>query len=101
MDSAGAKSHMSEDMKELNAGKEDISHKVQGHKANLSNPSMSQSRQEQPRQRANLPSDTSEKSKQNSKNVIEALGGDAAHYGDETNPRSKNAAEELDGSRAM
>jgi hypothetical protein len=41
MDSAGAKSHMSEDMKELNTGKEDISHKVQGHKANLSNPSMS------------------------------------------------------------
>jgi len=83
MDSAGAKSHMSEDMKELNTGKEDISHKVQGHKANLSNPN------------------TSEQSKQNSKNVIESLGGDAAHYGDEANPRSKNAAEELDGSRAM
>jgi hypothetical protein len=39
MDSAGAKSVMSEDMKDLTRGEEDISHQVQGHKANLSNPS--------------------------------------------------------------
>lgn len=31
---------MSEDMKDLTRGEEDISHQVQGHKANLSNPSM-------------------------------------------------------------
>lgn len=37
--SAGAKSTMSRDMEELTQGKEDISKKVQGHKANLSNPS--------------------------------------------------------------
>jgi len=37
MDSAGAKSVMSEDMKDLTRGEEDISHQVQGHKANLSN----------------------------------------------------------------
>lgn len=41
MDSAGAKSTVSRDMEELTQGKEDISHSVQGHKANLSNPSMS------------------------------------------------------------
>jgi Conidiation protein 6 len=39
MDSAGAKSVMSNDMEELTSGREDISHQVQGHKANLSNPS--------------------------------------------------------------
>lgn len=37
--SAGAKSTMSRDMEELTQGKEDISKQVQGHKANLSNPS--------------------------------------------------------------
>ena len=39
MDSAGARSVMSDDMKELTKGKEDISAAVRGHKANLSNPS--------------------------------------------------------------
>jgi len=39
MDSAGAKSKTSNDMKDLTHGEEDISHSVQGHKANLSNPS--------------------------------------------------------------
>ncbi|KAI0124969.1 hypothetical protein BJ170DRAFT_726680 [Xylariales sp. AK1849] len=83
MDSAGAKSTISRDMEELTQGKETISNSVSGHKANLSNPN------------------TSEKSKENSRNVIAQLGGDAAHYGNEKNPRSKNAAEEIDGSRAM
>lgn len=41
MDSAGNRSVMSNDMQELRSGKEEISHKIQGHKANLSNPSMS------------------------------------------------------------
>jgi len=39
MDSAGAKSVMSNDMKELTEGKEGISNTIRGHKANLSNPS--------------------------------------------------------------
>lgn len=38
--SAGAKSAMSNDMKELTEGKEEISNVIRGHKANLSNPSM-------------------------------------------------------------
>ncbi|KAK8121181.1 Conidiation protein 6-domain-containing protein [Apiospora kogelbergensis] len=83
MDSAGAKSSVSRDMEELTQGKEDISHSVQGHKANLANPN------------------TSEKSKENSKKVIDSLGGDAAHYGDQDQPRTKTAAENIDGSRAM
>ncbi|KAK8054117.1 Conidiation protein 6-domain-containing protein [Apiospora saccharicola] len=83
MDSAGAKSTMSRNMEELTQGKEDISHSVQGHKANLSNPN------------------TSEKSKDNSRKVIDSLGGDAAHYGDQDQPRTKSAAQEIDGSRAM
>ncbi|KAI1753613.1 hypothetical protein F4782DRAFT_497014 [Xylaria castorea] len=83
MDSAGAKSTVSRDMQELTQGREDISHKVQGHKANLSNPN------------------TSDASKENSRKVIDNLGGDAAHYGGEDQPRSKTAAENIDGSRAM
>ena len=39
MASAGSKSVISNDMQELGQGKEDISHQIQGHKANLSNPS--------------------------------------------------------------
>ena len=39
-DSAGAKSVMSNDMKELTEGKEEITNVIRGHKANLSNPSM-------------------------------------------------------------
>ena len=45
--------------------------------------------------------DTSEQSKQNSANMIEELGGEANHYGKEDQPHSKNAAEVLEGSRAM
>ena len=41
MDSAGAKSTMSRDIEELTQGKEQTSKTVQGHKANLSNPSKS------------------------------------------------------------
>ncbi|KAI0552111.1 hypothetical protein F4679DRAFT_581797 [Xylaria curta] len=83
MDSAGAKSTVSRDMQEVTQGREDISHKVQGHKANLSNPN------------------TSDASKENSRQVIDNLGGDAAHYGGEDQPRSKTAAEDIEGSRAM
>ncbi|KAI1178477.1 hypothetical protein F4777DRAFT_97520 [Nemania sp. FL0916] len=83
MESAGAKSVVSRDMEELSQGREDISHQVQGHKANLSNPN------------------TSEKSKEQSKQVIDSLGGDAAHYAGEDQPRSKTAAENIEGSRAM
>lgn len=39
MSAAGAKSVISNDMQELGQGKEDISNKISGHKANLSNPS--------------------------------------------------------------
>ncbi|KAI1818100.1 hypothetical protein GGS20DRAFT_529758 [Poronia punctata] len=83
MDSAGAKSAVSRDMQELSQGREQISREVQGHKANLSNPN------------------TSEKSKEHSRDVIRDLGGEAAHYGGEDDPRSKTAAEDIDGSRAM
>ncbi|KAI1084465.1 hypothetical protein F5B20DRAFT_576602 [Whalleya microplaca] len=83
MDSAGAKSVMTRDMEELTTGKENISHSVQGHKANLSNPN------------------TSDASKENSRKAIDEMGGDAAHYGNKDDPRSKNAADELEGSRAM
>ncbi|KAI0023623.1 hypothetical protein F4780DRAFT_728836 [Xylariomycetidae sp. FL0641] len=83
MDSAGAKSTYSRDMQELDKGAETLSHSVAGHKANLSNPN------------------TSEKSKQHSKQVIDSMGGDIVHYGDKDQPRTKTAAEEIDGSRAM
>lgn len=43
--------------------------------------------------------DTSQKSKENSAAEIEALGGEAGHYGGESDPRTKNAAENLEGSR--
>jgi hypothetical protein len=39
MDSAGSKSVMSNDMKELQQGKEATMNQIRGHKANLSNPS--------------------------------------------------------------
>ncbi|KAI1414355.1 hypothetical protein F5Y13DRAFT_188462 [Hypoxylon sp. FL1857] len=83
MESAGAKSTMSRDMQELTTGRETTSNTVKGHKANLANPN------------------TSEKSKEHSREVIDSMGGDAAHYGNEDQPRTKNAAEEIDGSRAM
>ena len=47
-----------------------------------------------------ISADTSEKSKENSAEAIEKLGGEAGHYGGEDQPRSKNAAENLEGSRA-
>ena len=40
MSSEGAKSVMSNDMKELNEGKEHTANEIRGHKANLANPSM-------------------------------------------------------------
>ncbi|KAI1190308.1 hypothetical protein F5B17DRAFT_387570 [Nemania serpens] len=83
MESAGAKSVVSRDMQEIAEGREEVSHKVQGHKANLANPN------------------TSKKSKEQSRQIIEGLGGDAVHYGGEEQPRSKTAAEAIDGSRAM
>ncbi|KAJ4312333.1 hypothetical protein BHE90_005127 [Fusarium euwallaceae] len=82
MNSAGDRSVISNDMQELRQGGEEISHKIQGHKANLSNPN------------------TSQASKENSKREIEQLGGDDNLYGKEENPRSKSAAEQLEGSRA-
>lgn len=39
MNSAGDRSVISKDMQELGQGREDVSHSIQGHKANLSNPS--------------------------------------------------------------
>ncbi|KAK3370504.1 hypothetical protein B0H63DRAFT_487155 [Podospora didyma] len=82
MDSAGAKSVMSNDMKEINEGKEEISNTISGHKANLSNPN------------------TSNKSKQNSERVIEELGGSDTQEAYRNKPVSKQAAEELYGTRA-
>ncbi|KAM0430418.1 hypothetical protein ACHAPT_005764 [Fusarium lateritium] len=81
MNSAGDRSVISNDMQELRQGGEEVSHKIQGHKANLSNPN------------------TSQASKENSKREIEQLGGDDNLYGKEENPRSKSAAEQLEGSR--
>ncbi|KAI1305675.1 hypothetical protein F5Y03DRAFT_149063 [Xylaria venustula] len=81
MHSAGARSVVSQDMQEITQGKEEISKKVQGHKANLSNPN------------------TSEASKEHSREVIEEHG-DAAHFGGEDQPRSRAAAEALEGKRA-
>lgn len=101
MNSAGDRSVISNDMQELRQGGEEISHKIQGHKANLSNPSkkgllfftLFASDM-------GLFIDTSQASKENSKREIEQLGGDDNLYGKEDNPRSKSAAEQLEGSRA-
>ncbi|KAJ9160732.1 hypothetical protein NKR19_g3054 [Coniochaeta hoffmannii] len=82
MDSQGAKSVMSNDMKELTEGKEQISSQIRGHKANLSNPN------------------TSEKSKENSRQVLEDLGGDDTLEAHREKPISKSAAEKLEGTRA-
>merc|ERR1712036_34822 len=81
MDSAGARSVMSDDMKELTKGKEDISSSVRGHKANLPTPT------------------PSEASKEASREAIKQMGGDSAHYGDKENPSSKSAQDNLEGSR--
>ncbi|ORY64453.1 uncharacterized protein BCR38DRAFT_215151 [Pseudomassariella vexata] len=82
MDSAGAKSPMSRDIEELIQGRREHSNAVRGHKANLANPN------------------ASDKSKENSQTIIKGLGGETAHYGEET-PQGKDAAENIDGSRAM
>ncbi|KAK0720221.1 Conidiation protein 6-domain-containing protein [Lasiosphaeris hirsuta] len=82
MDSAGAKSAMSNDMKEINEGKEEITNVIRGHKANLSNPN------------------TSEQSKKHSKGVIEDLGGSDTQDAARNKPISKDAARELYGTRA-
>jgi len=73
---------MSNDMQELGQGKEDVSNAIRGHKANLSNPN------------------TSDESKKHSEQEIARLGGDASHYGGgEDQPKSKSAANNLEGSR--
>ncbi|CCC10165.1 hypothetical protein SMACR_02743 [Sordaria macrospora] len=82
MSSQGAKSVMSNDMKELGEGKEHTSNEIRGHKANLANPN------------------TSEESKEHSKKVIEQLGGSETQEAIRNKPVSKSAAEELYGSRA-
>lgn len=43
--------------------------------------------------------DTSEASKKNSQKVIDELGGNAAHYGEQDQPKSKSAAMNLEGDR--
>ncbi|KAF4966519.1 hypothetical protein FSARC_5761 [Fusarium sarcochroum] len=73
MNSAGDRSVISDDMQELRQGGEEISHKIQGHKANLSNPN------------------TSEASKENSKREIKELGGDSNLYGNKDDPRISDA----------
>ncbi|KAK4212522.1 hypothetical protein QBC37DRAFT_424703 [Rhypophila decipiens] len=82
MNSAGAKSVMSNDMQELSEGKENISNVIRGHKANLANPN------------------TSEASKETSAQEIKNLGGDDTLEMHREKPISKQAAEELYGSRA-
>ncbi|KAK4164278.1 hypothetical protein QBC43DRAFT_49337 [Cladorrhinum sp. PSN259] len=82
MNSAGAKSVMSNDMQELTEGKETVGNQIRGHEANLSNPN------------------TSEKSKENSKKLLEELGGKDTLEAHRNKPISKQAAEELYGSRA-
>ncbi|KAH6850518.1 hypothetical protein B0I37DRAFT_444533 [Chaetomium sp. MPI-CAGE-AT-0009] len=82
MDSAGSKSAMSNDVQEITEGKEDITNRIRGHKANLSNPN------------------TSEESKQASREALRELGGDETLEDRRNNPVSKDAAEKLYGSRA-
>lgn len=82
MDSAGAKSVVSNDMQELTQGKEQTRNSIAGHKANLSNPN------------------TSEASKENSEQAIKDLGGSATQEAARQNPISKDAADNLTGTRA-
>lgn len=74
MNSQGAKSVISDDMQNLTQGKEDLSNQIRGHKANLSNPSASPGTAIE--RQSLTPADTSEESKQNSAEAIEALGGE-------------------------
>ncbi|KAK3366294.1 hypothetical protein B0T24DRAFT_652164 [Lasiosphaeria ovina] len=82
MDSAGAKSVMSNDMKELHEGKEETSNIIRGHKAAITNPN------------------TSEAAKENSERVIKELGGSDTQEAVRNKPVSKQAADELYGTRA-
>jgi len=81
MDSAGAKSALSDDMQELTQGKEQTTNKISGHKANLSNPN------------------TSAASKERSQQAIDSLGGSDTQEAIRENPVSKCAAQYLEGSR--
>jgi hypothetical protein len=45
--------------------------------------------------------DTSTESKENSKKVIDELGGPDNHYGKQDEPHSKSAADNLEGSRVV
>ncbi|KAK3403401.1 hypothetical protein B0T20DRAFT_25710 [Sordaria brevicollis] len=80
--SEGAKSVMSNDMKELGEGKEHTANEIRGHKANLGNPN------------------TSEESKKHSEKMIKELGGSETQEAIKNKPVSKSAAENLYGSRA-
>ena len=107
MASAGNKSVISNDMQELNQGQEDVSKTIQGHKANLSNPSKTTNGithsfhvKSQSLINAAL-ADTSDHSKKHSAEVIESLGGEVNHYGQDGKPHSKSAADQLEGSRVI
>jgi hypothetical protein len=92
---------MSNDMKELTEGKETITNEIRGHKANLSNPSESDMSSCCCLGEASLTApDTSEGSKKNSKEVLKELGGDDTIEAHRNKPISKDAAENLYGSRA-
>jgi len=82
MDSAGAKSTLSNAMQELTQGKEQTTNTIRGHKANISNPN------------------TSAASKENSQQVIDFLGGSDTQEAIRANPVSKEAAQSLEGTRA-
>jgi hypothetical protein len=106
MDSAGAKSAMSNDMKELREGKEEITNEIRGHLANLSNPSQFLKgpvyllTEDVWTANRNCHEDTSDKSKDHSKEELECLGGRDTLEAHRNKPISKSAAEELYGSRA-
>jgi hypothetical protein len=87
-------------MQNINETTEDISNMAKGHKANISNPSMSMchrspsrdSRRVDKSRRANLTfeSDTSEESKQNSRQFLESVGGEDAFYGKQEPEKDPN-----------
>ncbi|KAF2088431.1 putative conidiation-specific expression protein [Saccharata proteae CBS 121410] len=72
----------SEDMQNINQTTEDISHMATGHKANLSNPN------------------TSEASKERSRQALEELGGEDAFYGKKGDPTEKNPGNVAGGLKA-
>ncbi|EGO61012.1 hypothetical protein NEUTE1DRAFT_98165 [Neurospora tetrasperma FGSC 2508] len=81
LSSQGAKSAMSNDMKELNEGKEHTSNVIRGHKANLANPRIG----------IGIHSDTSEESKKHSEKVIEELGGSGTQESLRNNPVNRSS----------